>query len=167
MMNKKFYKPNHNWANLFTLLSLLLTGLLIVTSPVQADPPRELHTSFDDYARQQQRHDQNLAQQHPSANPSTTNLARNSSAIKNPATSTQATSSKKSTAKKSSTPVNINTADENSLSNTLVGVGPAKARAIVEYRQQNGKFKQPEDLLAVKGIGPATLEKNRDRIRLN
>ncbi|RYY80405.1 MAG: helix-hairpin-helix domain-containing protein [Moraxellaceae bacterium] len=138
-----------------------------MTSPAQADPPRELHTSFDDYARQQQLHDQSLVQQRTNTHQSTPSPAKNSNAIKNPAASTQAATGKKAASQKNSTPVNINSADETSLSNTLVGVGPAKARAIVEYRQQNGKFKQPEDLLAVKGIGSATLEKNRDRIRLN
>lgn len=167
MINNKWQRLDPALGKLFTLLSLLLTGLVMMTSVAQADPPRELHTSFDDYARQQQLHDQSLAQQRTTAKSSTPSPAKNSSVIKNPSTSTKAATGKKSASQKSSTPVNINSADEASLSNTLVGIGPAKARAIVEYRQQHGKFKQPEDLLAVKGIGPATLEKNRDRIRLN
>lgn len=62
--------------------------------------------------------------------------------------------------------VNINTASAAALSETLTGIGPSKAEAIVAYRQQFGPFKQVEELLEVKGIGPATLEKNRSRIRL-
>ena len=62
--------------------------------------------------------------------------------------------------------VNINTADANALDTTLVGVGPAKAQAIVEYRQANGPFKSADQLAQVKGIGPATVEKNRDRIEV-
>ncbi len=64
-------------------------------------------------------------------------------------------------------PVNINTADATALSAGLTGVGPAKAQAIVEYRQANGPFKSADQLAAVKGIGLATVEKNRDRIQID
>lgn len=168
MMNKKCNISNSYSKILFVRLGVLLLGLFVMTSAAQADPPRVLHTSFDEYARQQQQHDQNLAQERPANNTSASSpSSANTTVNKNPATTKKATTGKTLASQKSSTPININTADESSLSNTLVGVGPAKARAIVEYRQQNGKFKQPEDLLAVKGIGPATLEKNRSRIRLN
>ena len=62
--------------------------------------------------------------------------------------------------------VNINTADANALDAVLVGVGPAKAQAIVEYRQAHGPFKSADQLAQVKGIGLATVEKNRDRIEV-
>lgn len=61
--------------------------------------------------------------------------------------------------------VNINKAGAEQLTAALIGVGEVKAQAIVEYRQANGAFKTLEDVLAVKGIGPATIAKNRDRIR--
>ncbi len=60
--------------------------------------------------------------------------------------------------------VNINTADANTLDRILVGVGPSKAEAIVVYRKQNGAFRSADQLAMVKGIGLATVEKNRDRI---
>lgn len=60
--------------------------------------------------------------------------------------------------------VNINTADANTLDRILVGVGPTKAEAIVVYRKQNGAFRSADQLAMVKGIGLATVEKNRDRI---
>ena len=60
------------------------------------------------------------------------------------------------------TPVDINTADANTLASTLNGVGAAKAAAIVAYRESNGPFKQLEDLLQVKGVGEKILEKNRE-----
>jgi competence protein ComEA len=60
--------------------------------------------------------------------------------------------------------VNINTADAPTLDRVLVGVGPSKAEAIVAYRKANGAFRSADQLAAVKGIGLATVEKNRDRI---
>ncbi|MGH8051593.1 MAG: ComEA family DNA-binding protein [Arenimonas sp.] len=60
--------------------------------------------------------------------------------------------------------VNINTADAASLDRVLIGVGPSKAEAIVVYRKQNGAFRSADQLTGVKGIGLATIEKNRDRI---
>jgi competence protein ComEA len=59
--------------------------------------------------------------------------------------------------------VDINNADAKTLQ-TLDGVGPAKAQAIIEYRQANGPFKSAEDLVKVQGIGERTLELNRGRI---
>jgi competence protein ComEA len=43
----------------------------------------------------------------------------------------------------------------------LPGIGPAKAEAIVRWREAHGRFRRLEDLLAVPGIGPATLERVR------
>jgi competence protein ComEA len=63
-------------------------------------------------------------------------------------------------------PVNLNSADAKTLAKELDGIGPAKAQAIVEYRQKNGPFHAPEDLLKVEGIGPKVLEQNRGNIRL-
>jgi competence protein ComEA len=54
--------------------------------------------------------------------------------------------------------VNINTADE-SLLQTLPGIGPAKAKAIIEYREENGPFRSAEDIKNVSGIGEKTFEK--------
>lgn len=62
--------------------------------------------------------------------------------------------------------VNINTADAASLDRVLIGVGPTKAEAIVAYRKQNGAFRSADQMVGVKGIGLATIEKNRDRIML-
>ena len=62
--------------------------------------------------------------------------------------------------------VNINTADANTLSSELSGIGQSKAEAIVAYREQHGPYKQLEDLTNVKGIGIATIEKNKTKITL-
>ena len=46
-------------------------------------------------------------------------------------------------------------------------LGAGKAAAIVEYREENGPFKSVDDLALVKGIGAATIEKNRDKISVS
>jgi len=61
-------------------------------------------------------------------------------------------------------PVNVNTADAETISAELRGVGISKAIAIVEYRQANGPFKSIDDLVQVKGIGERTVEINRKNI---
>jgi competence protein ComEA len=61
-------------------------------------------------------------------------------------------------------PVNVNTADAETISESLQGVGLSKARAIVEYRQKHGPFKTADDLSLVKGIGARTVELNRGNI---
>ncbi len=61
-------------------------------------------------------------------------------------------------------PVNLNAASAEALAAGMVGIGPAKAQAIVDYREAHGPFKTVDDLLQIKGIGAATLDKNRDRV---
>ena len=63
-------------------------------------------------------------------------------------------------------PVNINTADATALAKALNGVGPAKARAIVSYRDKNGPFKSVDQLAMVEGITQKLIEKNRADIKL-
>ncbi|MDW8479060.1 MAG: ComEA family DNA-binding protein [Xanthomonadales bacterium] len=60
--------------------------------------------------------------------------------------------------------VDINRADASELAAALVGVGMKKAEAIVAHREQHGPFKSADELVKVKGIGLATVERNRDRI---
>lgn len=64
-------------------------------------------------------------------------------------------------------PVNVNTADAETISAELKGIGITKALAIVEFRKANGPFKSPEELAMVKGIGERTVEINREFILLN
>jgi len=59
--------------------------------------------------------------------------------------------------------ININTADSTGLQE-LTGVGPSTAEKIINYRNENGKFKTIEDLKNVSGIGDKTFEKLKDKI---
>ena len=61
--------------------------------------------------------------------------------------------------------VNINTASTSEL-DTLPGIGPAYAQAIIDYRTANGPFVRPEDIQKVKGIGPKTFDKMKNRITI-
>lgn len=63
--------------------------------------------------------------------------------------------------------VNLNTADAATLERELLGIGAVKAKAIVDYREANGPFASVDELLEVKGIGNATLEKNRDKLSID
>ena len=61
--------------------------------------------------------------------------------------------------------VNINTASQAELE-TIKGIGPAKAKAIVEYRKKNGNFKSVDDLDKVHGFGKKTVDKMRKDINV-
>lgn len=63
--------------------------------------------------------------------------------------------------------VNINQASADTLVRELSGIGPAKAQAIVDYRLAQGEFASVDELLEVKGIGVATLERNRERLAID
>ncbi len=60
-------------------------------------------------------------------------------------------------------PVNVNTATAVELE-SINGIGPAKAKAIVEHRSENGSFASVEDLQAVPGIGERLVERLRPQV---
>lgn len=59
--------------------------------------------------------------------------------------------------------VNINTADTKEL-DSLPGIGPTRAQTIIDYRNSNGPFQNPEDIMKVSGIGQATYDKMKEKI---
>ena len=59
--------------------------------------------------------------------------------------------------------ININTAPLEELIK-LKSIGPAYAKKIITYRDTNGPFANPEDIIKVKGIGQKTYDVNKDRI---
>ena len=60
--------------------------------------------------------------------------------------------------------INVNTASAEVLAEMLDGIGVARAQAIVEYREKFGDFLSVDDLLDVRGVGPAVIEVNKDKI---
>ena len=61
--------------------------------------------------------------------------------------------------------IDINTADETALT-SITGIGPAKAKAIIAYREQHGAFGSIEDIRNVSGIGDSTFNKIKDEIKV-
>jgi len=59
--------------------------------------------------------------------------------------------------------ININTASQLELE-SLPGIGPTTAQKIIAYREANGPFINPEDIINVSGIGPGTYERIKDLI---
>ncbi len=62
--------------------------------------------------------------------------------------------------------VNINTATQSELE-AVKGVGPAKAKAIIQYRETNGNFKHVDELDKVKGFGKASVDKLRESLSVS
>ncbi|MGD2099378.1 MAG: ComEA family DNA-binding protein [Desulfobacterales bacterium] len=61
--------------------------------------------------------------------------------------------------------ININVASVEELVQ-LKGIGPKKAAMIIDFRETNGPFRLPEDIMKVPGIGPKTFEFNKERIEV-
>lgn len=68
-------------------------------------------------------------------------------------------------AMKPDTPVNINTADAETIA-SLPSIGPKMAKDIIDYRNAHGQYLFKEDLIEVRGIGPKTLGKIKELITL-
>src|SRR5690242_21843982 len=64
-------------------------------------------------------------------------------------------------------PVDINTADASTLARELNGVGPARAQAIVAYRNEHGPFKSVDDLALVKNVPRKLIDNNRELLRVD
>jgi len=65
-----------------------------------------------------------------------------------------------------SSKINLNLASQKELEG-LPGIGPTKAKAIIEYRRKNGNFGSKRDIMKVRGIGEKTYEKIKNLIEVN
>lgn len=92
----------------------------------------------------------------------TANIAGNPGNVGN----TNNSNTSMNTANTKSEKININTADSEKLQE-LPNIGPAKAQAIIDYRNQNGGFKSIDEIKNVKGIGDKTFEALKDLICIN
>lgn len=61
--------------------------------------------------------------------------------------------------------ININTASESEL-DTLPGIGPSRAQAIIKYRESNGGFNNIDELKNIKGIGESSFEDLKDKVTI-
>ena len=68
------------------------------------------------------------------------------------------------TARVSAGPVDINSADAETLAAELTGVGPVLAAEIVRDREANGAYTSADELTRVKGVGQRIVEMNRENI---
>lgn len=93
-----------------------------------------------------------------------TGAASNATASSSPSSPSKKSSSSSSSEKLApGTKVNINTASKEEL-DALPEIGPVKAQAIVDYRNANGKFAAPEDIMKVPGIKEGTFAKIKDYV---
>lgn len=135
-----------NKLNLFTIIGSILLCMSLNIHAQQFD-----HAYLKWKAEQQaqdaklKRADENYYLSKPSVSTSTSR-------------SNPSASSKQASQLSSGTKVSLNSANVEQLQQ-LNGVGAKKAQAIIDYRNQNGKFNSIDDLQKVKGIGPKLLEK--------
>ena len=99
--------------------------------------------------------------------PSTTTGKNSTGKSMAPLAATGSSSGTSTTSKKTgpSEPININTASLEQLEE-LPGIGPTRAQAILDYRQQNGNFGSIEDIEKVKGIKEGEFSKIKDMIKV-
>ena len=93
----------------------------------------------------------------------TTNSHPESTSSEKPLPATGHSSTGKST---TSGKVDINTASAEQL-DTLYGIGPTKAQAIIDYRNEHGKFQSVEDIKKVNGIKEGEFDKIKDNITVH
>ncbi|WP_151980858.1 ComEA family DNA-binding protein [Acinetobacter guerrae] len=134
---------------------LIQIGILCVMSNLSY--AQQFDQSYQSWKAQQQTHDQRLNASSSSdyylSKPGLSKDVSKNSTAKNTNTSNIGTK------------VNINSATAQELQR-LNGIGAKKAQAIVDYRDQNGRFKTVNDLLSIKGIGPKFIEKNKSNLSL-
>jgi competence protein ComEA len=145
-----FTKTETN-AVFFVVIILLVSGVYQLISPTKSlQPSYDYSTSDSAFKR--------LSQEKPSLRTDTSQISQH--LIKQKDNQPKPKKTKPTIKKDKLLPssVNVNTASEKELQK-LPRIGPSKAKLIVEYRNDKGKFKNIQELLEIKGIGKKTLEK--------
>ena len=141
-----------------------LLGFIISFAVLSQCYAQQYDQAYLRWKAEQQAQDQKLHRTDPNYY-----LSRPDVHVKAPTATVSKSSYSKSKALKnqlnSSETIHINSANVEQLQ-LLDGAGPKKAQAILEYRQQNGAFKNITELENVKGIGPKFIEKNRKKLSL-
>lgn len=78
---------------------------------------------------------------------------------------TQATPNPVPLTQQSTTKIDLNKADSQMLTRSIKGIGKKRAEAIVKYREENGNFKNLDDLAKVKGFGPQFVKKHGSELQ--
>lgn len=141
---------------------VILTGALLISEPnvnYSEDYYVELDTVFHERSKVQSAEMTSILARYEPDQPEVMSIAVESAKPDTIIADTSKTESSESIL------ININKAGSEELQQ-LPGVGPAYANRIVEWREKNGNFTSKEQLLEVRGIGPARLDAIRDLIEL-
>ena len=152
MITTGFDMKNNNRFKLFLMMLLL--------NIVPAAYAQQFDQAYLKWKAEQQTQDAKLKQQN-----SENYYLSKPNVNQHASTHTAATTSAQNFSSVTTTKISLNSATLAQLQQ-LKGVGAKKAQAIIDYRQQQGKFKNIEDLNNVKGIGPKIFEKNKNLIRI-
>lgn len=153
--------------------ALCMSALMILFSMGSSVSAQQFDQSYLKWKAEQEAQDAKLKKvddryylSRPSvAHSSSKNNASKNNASKNNASKNNASNLSTQNTANAGMKISLNNASLTELQQ-LNGVGERKAQAIVQYRQQNGKFKSIDELQNVKGIGPKLLEKNKAKLSL-
>jgi len=127
---------------------LIIAAVLLISVVIQWARPHKVNTEIYDYSMQDSLF--------KALSADTNNIETSLDKTEKPLKQIEQKKKTKSVLKEKS--INVNTATQKELER-LPRIGPATAKLIIEYREQNGPFKSIEELDNVKRIGPKTIEK--------
>lgn len=143
--------------------ALCMSALMILFSMGSSVSAQQFDQSYLKWKAEQEAQDAKLKKVDDRYYLSRPSVAHSSS--KNNASKNNASNSSAQNTANTGMKISLNNASLTELQQ-LNGVGEKKAQAILQYRQQNGKFKSIDELQNVKGIGPKLLEKNKAKLSL-
>lgn len=147
---------------------LYMSALMILFSMGSSVSAQQFDQSYLKWKAEQEAQDAKLKKvddRYYLSRPSVAHSSSKNNASKNNASKNNASNLSAQNTANTGMKISLNNASLTELQQ-LNGVGEKKAQAIVQYRQQNGKFKSIDELQNVKGIGPKLLEKNKAKLSL-